>query len=397
MRRTLVLAFALLIALNASAQRRRAVRPPLGVPLAYRQLYLYLDNSLTYLQNHVEQLPAGGKQDVAFAAELITANGNRGADLLTAQALAGVRVNLDALQRLGVRAVAVTIVYPTLDPSFPRHDEYLAFFKSVASEVRSRRLKLIVKLSVAFTGTAFSNLNVDFSSLTVAKFAEGKRAMAEVVLRELAPDYLNLVGEPDTESNLTGLRALNDATTYAGVITTILSGLDRRQTKIGAGTGTWSSPLFAGAFAKTAIDYIDLHEYPAWPSTTDNLFAIADIAHRNGKSLAMTEAWLYKAGPDEGGDVAATADIFRRDVYSFWSPLDAKFLRNMVAFAKREQLEFVSPFWSALFFGNVTYSASNASLSYAQLTQLANRAAADAMVAGETTALGREYAHAIAP
>lgn len=395
MRRALVVA--LLVAFSAEAQKQRAVRPPVGVPPAYRQLYLYLDNALTYFQNRIDTVPGVPKNDVLFAAELITANGNRGTDLLAAQTLPGVRVNLDALQRLGVNAAAVTVVYPLLDPSYPRHADYLDFYKGVAAEVRSRRMKLIVKASVAFAGTTFSNVNVDYSSLTASKYAGIKRDMAATLLRELTPDYLNLVGEPDTEASLTKLTALNDAAAYTSILNSILTGLDRGRTKIGAGTGSWTSPSFAESFARsTSIDYVDIHLYPVWPFATDNALAIADAAHRYGKSVAMTEVWLYKASPDENGGIAATADIFKRDTFSFWEPLDAKFLRVIASFARREHLEFVSPFWSAYFFGNVTYGPSTAGLSYAQLSALANQAAAQGMVAGQATPLGADYASVIA-
>jgi hypothetical protein len=257
-------------------------------------------------------------------------------------------------------------------------------------------MKLIVKLSVVFTGTTFANFNVDRSSLTVAKYAAGKRAMADLILRQIEPDYLNLIGEPDTEAQLTGLRELNDAATYVGVINTILTGLDRKQTKIGAGIGTWLPPSVADAFAGTAVDYVDMHLYPVWPFALDNAFAIADASHRKGKQVAMSETWLYKAGPSENGSVAATEDIFRRDPFRFWSPLDEKFFRAVVGFAEAERLEFVSPFWSAYFFGNVAFDRSTATLSYREISQLANRAAADAMVAGRVTPLGAEYSRLIA-
>src|SRR5512141_413778 len=144
MRRAVLFAatLTLLLACDARAQRQRAVRPPIGVPSGYRPLYLYLDQTLTYFQNRIDQRSGDRPKDVVYATELITANGNRGPDLLTPQALAGVRVNLDALQRMGVEGVAVTIVYPVLDPAFPRHAEYEAFFKAVANEVRGRRMKL---------------------------------------------------------------------------------------------------------------------------------------------------------------------------------------------------------------------------------------------------------------
>jgi hypothetical protein len=191
------------------------------------------------------------------------------------------------------------------------------------------------------------------------------------------------------------LNELNNAVVYAGVINSVLRGIDRGQTKIGAGTGTWTSPSFAEALAATPIDYVDIHLYPVWPFALDNAFAIADAARRKGKGLAMTETWLYKASPSENTGIAANEEIFRRDSFSFWSPLDQKFLSTVSRFAEAEGLEFVSPFWSALFFGNVAYEPATANLSYPQIVRLANGTAASAMVAGRTTLLGAWYSRLI--
>jgi hypothetical protein len=42
----------------------------------------------------------------------------------------------------------------------------------------------------------------------------------------------------------------------------------------------------------------------------------------------MGEAWLYKAGVSElsPGNIVNSQEIYSRDVYSFWSPLDRQFL-----------------------------------------------------------------------
>jgi hypothetical protein len=256
-------------------------------------------------------------------------------------------------------------------------------------------MKLIVKASIAFTGTAFANFDVDFSTLTVPKYAAGKRAMVAFILRDIEPDYLNLVGEPDTEASLTGLKDLNNAPVYASIINSVLLGLDRKQTKIGAGTGTWTSPAFAETLAGTSIDYVDMHLYPVWPFALDNAFAIADAARRKGKGVAMSEAWLYKADPSEATGIAATERVFLRDSFGFWAPLDEKFLRTVSRFAEKEGLEFVSPFWSVFFFGNVEYGPSTATLSYPEIVQRTNRAAVEAMLAGRVTRVGAEYSRLI--
>jgi hypothetical protein len=380
-----------LAALPTAAQKPRAVRPPSAVPAQYQQLYGYLDAVITGLERYLDTRTVPADHVPLFGAELAPANGNRGADLLRPDTLAGVRVYLDALQRLGVNHANVSIVYPLFEPDFPRRNEYIAFYRAVAQEVRRRNMKLGVGATVIFAGTPFANTNVDFSDLTLAQYREGKRNMVRIIISELAPDFLGLGSEPDTEAALTGLEELNSPAAFRSYIEYVLEGLDRGDTLIGAGIGTWGNLAFVNEYVKTSLDFIDLHIYPIWPYALQNAVFAADIARRNGKRVTIDETWLYKALQTESTNIAANEEIFRRDAFSFWSPLDRRFLAALVKLARVERAEYISPFWSVYFFGAVEYDSTTAALPYADIAARANRKAVENILAGRTTPLGEEY------
>jgi hypothetical protein len=389
MRSVLVCAL-LLTATAIEAERTRAVRVTV-VPEAYKPLWIYLDAHLEGLERYLETRSVPADHRLMLGGEVMPANPNRGAALLAPEAMAGVRVYLEAMQRLGADVANVGIAYPLFDPSFPRSAEYIAFYKSVAEEVRRRGMKLSVETGVVFAGTPFADVNVDFSTLTFDQYRQAKRAMAHTIVRELSPDYLGLVAEPDTEAALTGLDQLNDPVAYRELVNYILQGLDRGGTMIGAGVGTWGDLRFVNEFVRTSIDYVDVHHYPTWTVALQNLVVIAQTARAAGKRLTLDETWLYKATAAEDTSIAANEEIFRRDAFSFWWPLDAKFLRLIAQLARAERFDYISPFWTTYFFGSVDFTGETANLAYRQLTERVNRTAVENLLAGRTTPLGEEY------
>jgi hypothetical protein len=390
--RVLAVALAVIVAVPAGAQRRRAVAPSPNVPTPYRDLYAGLSSGLDQWMAYLNTRTPVRNHDITFAAEVITANTNRGSALLRSDALPGVRLFLDRLKAMGVEAASISIGYPMLDPSFPRSSEYLSFYREVAREVRQRNMKLHVETGVVFTGTAFSDLDVDFSRLTLGQYIEGKRVMAERVLDAMRPDFLGLGGEPDTEAALTGLRELNDPDNYANALQVVIAGLDKKGAVVGAGVGTWSPLSFAQKLVRVeGLDAITLHIYPIWRAPIENATLISALARQNGKRLTLDEAWLYKALPSEATNIAANEAIFKRDAFDFWSPLDEKFLTTMVKLAEVEGIDVVSPFWSTFFFGSLTWTPALEAASYATVVQRVNEAAVANLVAGRRTPLGEHY------
>ncbi len=365
------------------------------VPEKYKSLYEQYKSGLEKYNAYLDRADRKSKSTVCFGAELLAANGNRGEDLLSPRALKGVELSLDRFVELGIQGATIAIGYPILTDDLPRSDEYLAFYKKVAEMVRSRHMKLCVKLHVLFAGTVYSSLKVDFSLLTVEKLTAGKRLMAERVIGELAPDYLTLGGEPDTEAKLSGLKALNDPVAYSGMVQSILKDLKRGNTLVGVGQGTWITPDFAKAYAKTDVDFINIHIYPFGKRVLEVLNQICATAREGKKRLILDECWLYKVAPGEGLGVAASAAIYRRDAYGFWEPVDKLFLESMAKVANQNNIEYVSPFWSHCFFASLKYDPTDDQLSYKELNGRFVQAVSAAMQAGTFSGLGRLYSDII--
>jgi hypothetical protein len=369
-----------------------AAVPP--VPAAYASLAGELGRSLDRLAADVPARTRGA--GTIMGAHLTVANGNRGPALLEPTTLPAVDRFLDRFQQLGVRGITLTVSFPLLVPTAPDSGRYLAFFENVAGRVRAHGMTLAVEQNAIFAGTVFSPVKPDYTGLTVDTYAREQHDMAQVIIDHLRPDYLSLLGEPDTFAHNLGLPALDDPATAAHTVAAELHGLRRHHTKVGAGTGTWSSPEFVRQLVEhTSIDFVALHLYPVSSQVIANMDAQVRIARDAHKPLVMDEAWLYKVGATErpGGqsNVAAAPDVFRRDVYSFWQPLDARFLDLLARYTRDRGFVYVSPFWTALFFGALDYGPATATLSYAQTASMASRVQYANVVAGRITHTGAAY------
>ena len=379
----------LMLAVTLSAAARQEV------PEKYKSLFNTYESGLKRYNAYLDRTGTKAKDAVCFGAELLAANSNRGAELLQPRALKGVELSLQRFSELGIQGATIAVGYPVLSDDLPESKEYLAFYKRVAALVRSRHMKLCVKIHVLFSGTVYSPLKFDFSSLSVEKLTRGKRVMAERILRELAPDYLTLGGEPDTEAKLTGLKELNDPAVYSNMVKAILLNLERGNTQVGVGQGTWITPDFARQFAATDIDFINIHIYPFGKKSIDVLNQICATAHAAKKRLVLDECWLYKIAPGEGIEIAASAAVYRRDAYAFWEPVDRLFLESIAKIAIQNGFEYVSPFWSHCFFCQIPYGADDEGLSYKEFNDKYVSAVSGSLQSGTSSSLGRYYSELI--
>ncbi len=357
---------------------------PAAYQKAYDMLHTQIDEDLNLIGGSARHYPT------TFAAELIVADDNRGPALLNPQTLPATAQYLDRLQSLGIKGVKSAIQFPLLTPSFPRYSEYLDFYKSVAQLIRQRGMTWTVQASILFANTPFSDVQYDFSGLTFGGFEAQDRLMVQTIIRQLKPDYLSIIAEPDTEATLTGLSELNDPSKGVELANYILKGLDRGSTRICAGTGSWTDPAYSRQLAgNTSIDCIAIHIYPVASRFIQNALTMASDAHANGKSVIVTEAWLYKVpAPSGGGSVAASPEAFKLDAFSFWYPLDEKFLELMGELADAAHADFLSLFWSPFLFSYITFAPGMQTIPYAQIRQSANAAASRALAAGEFSPTG---------
>jgi hypothetical protein len=385
---------------TASSGSPAASATAVAVPQEYAALYQSLSTQLDGWQRTLDsQTAAPGAAAPVFGAHLVAANGNRGAALLDATTLPVVDGTLDRLKELGVGGVTLSVSFPLLNADYPRSADYLKFYETVAEHVRDRGLKLTVEQHIVFHGTLFSSVPFDFSTLPFDQFKAEFHAMAQLIIDHLHPDYLTLLSEPDTFVRLTGYQQAVGPANAASMIDTVVSGLQRGTTKVGAGAGSWlpNAADYDRAFAASSIDYLSLHVYPVGGDALTNGQAVVDTARAAGKPIVLDEAWLYKASPGEGPAMSfdQNVQVFRRDVYSFWAPLDARFLALLAQFVRVNDVAYVAPFWTTFFWGNVDYSAATKDLGYAQLTQQVNRAVLQALQGDTFSSTGNAWADAI--
>ena len=83
--------------------------------------------------------------------------------------------------------------------------------------------------------------------------------------------------------------------------------------------------------------------------------------------------------------------MYRLDNFSFFEPLDVRFMTITAQWAKKAGAVYVSQFWPGQLFAYLTWTPELHALPYQALTQQANQAIMKAFQAGELTALGRTW------
>jgi len=191
-----------------------------------------------------------------------------------------------------------------------------------------------------------------------------------MILKEFKPDYVTVSNEPTTENMLMGIN--QTAAQYAGTTRYILDGLDKGNTLMGSGTGSWSNMDYIRELVKIReLDYIDIHIYPV--DYLQGAVDAATIARAADKRVIMGEMGLYKVRDSEMRDLgrlATQSSIFARDVYSFWEPLDSRWLEIVVKMSKCYGYEFISVFWSTYLFSYIDYDNTTKDLDYTQLRRM---------------------------
>jgi hypothetical protein len=362
------------------------------VPSAFAALHADLSATLDDFERHLDALPQR-RTPVVFGGEVLPANSHRGDELLSEATYQGAVLYVDRLRALGAGGVTVAMDYPILTDGFPRSEEYWAFYRRLAGDVRSRGLRLHVKVGPLFPDREFSRVPVDYSGLTPDAYFRDRRRIARRIAAEVRPDYLSMANEPAAEAQILGFAITPER--YLRFVNDTLAGMDRSVALVGAGSGNWDSPEYVQRFAReTSLDFIDIHVYPLAASGADYLrraAEMADMATAAGKRVIIGEAWLYKAGRAELTGNPTAPGIFARDVFSFWAPLDSRFLQDLGRLASLKQIEYVSPFWTKYLFGYVEYDDRTASATPAQLTALVDQEVVRQLTAGGSSPTGEAY------
>jgi hypothetical protein len=369
---------------------------PSEVPEAYRGIYQELDSEL-HRQIPIIAFPWGRTPpQTAFGVELLVANSNRGEALLNERVLTATAITLDRLKALGVQSVSLSLQYPVLTADYPRAPEFREFYRQVAAEIRRRGLRIVAEMGSAFREPELSRLAVDYSGLKRGRFNAGLREMAEAIIADIRPDFLTILSEPDTQTRNTGLTF--SPSEFAATVRQVARNLDTAGAKLGAGAGTWIASEYFKKLADIAeLDYLDLHIYPIqYGFASDRALKAAEVARSHGKRVAIGEAWLYKATGREFGRIAP-AEVFARDVYSFWQTLDDHFLEMVVNLARAVDAEFCSFFWMKYLYGYVDYTPETARLAPGELLKLGDRVAGENILKGTLSPTGERFRDLIRP
>jgi hypothetical protein len=386
---------AVLCAAHSLAQGR-------DVPPAFQQLYSELESELDVFTATMASQWTGVRSPVLFSAQIVPANTQRLE--LPGDRYAGILATIDEMKELGVGAVTLTVSYPTLLPAFYSSvDEYrsdLDFYRQLALEIRSRGLTLIVKSAAMLPSPPVAAFY-----RTVGSFAEykaGRLDVARTVARELRPDFLTIQSEPDTEQFGTG-QPVNSPAASVDLVNELVTGLRLAGftgVAVGAGFGTWQAGYreFAEALAtQTNLDYVDIHIYPIQRGFLARALEIADIARDNGKQIALGEAWLHKIHTSELPYAPIlSSEVNGRNPYSFWAPLDQKFLHAIGALAHHKRFVFISPFWTTHFFAYLDYSSAK-ELGLFERTLAVNAASIRNAKLGRLTATAQAYSFWLGP
>ena len=389
----------LLVSCTSPAAPRQAAPASPSVPPESAALYAAVENELADWERSFAARPRSSPVPV-FGAHLLPANANRGTDLLVPATMDVVDMELERLKALGVQGVTVTISFPLFEADQPRSADFISFYETVAKHVRERGLAFAVEQHVAFSGTPFSSVHFDFSTLPFDRFVERDREMTRTILTRLRPDHLTVLSEPDTFARLTGYTQVATPSGAAAMVARIIADQPRGVTKVAAGAGSWlpNAVDFDRAFAAAGIDEIDLHVYPLTPVTIGITERVVDAARELGKPIVLDEAWLTKiaAGERLPQGWAREEEIYRRDEFSFWAPLDARFLTDLAGFAARSGVAYVSPFWTGHFWGYTDHGPDTKDAARERLARSSNQATLQALRAGTFTVAGTAWGEAIA-
>lgn len=380
-----------LLALAASASAW-----PQSIPKRYQPLYRELDGELTAFDLRVPPT-ASGKLPIR-AATLLSANCHRGEILLEPGTREATLRELDALKNAGAEGIVLQICYPLLTSAYRDPQPFLDYYINLANEVRARSMKLLVEHGTLQPAYASVDVRPYYAKLGKARFLRERFLELKNILVALQPDYVTLVSDPGTQS--AGLKlTVKD---WRGYVTRSLDTLSQQlgsfSTLLGAGCGLWESVEYVDAFARIPkLHYVDLHLFPLVSASGKDYERMLTWPDRireadPSKLIVMSETWLYKSAAGDKFSGTLDPNLAARDAFSFWAPLDQKFLRVVGRAARVKSFELMAPYWSRYFFAYLDYDDPiTYRLNARQLLDLATQRAREAIEANRITETGSAF------
>lgn len=372
MRKFTSLLFAFILAQAAFAQ----------APVTWQTAFNQLQPKLQSINAQILSRWDGQKHGTAFSEDLSLANSNRGYELINpatqSQLLAAIDSMLSAFDFVGLRTIGLTIQYPMFVEGFPNRDKYLQFYENVVQLARARHFTILLGCQATFVDSVFGEPNLTndvknfYIGLNSTRYKTEKTQMLQTIIDRLAPDYLTVEMEPQAMTiNLLQLVDFQ-ADSMAAYTKYFLRHVNEKNTQIGAGAGTWDDFVYFEKLAQTGIDFIDYHIYPPHFNYVDDMvFKIDSLARAHNKDLVIGEAWCYKATNAEitsiTNPVATSAEIYSRDMFDYWIPIDTLFIKALVNLSHFSRVKVTSFFWPTLLYGYLTYNpAIHGNMSFSQ-------------------------------
>ena len=361
------------------------------IPENYSDLCSVLDKKLTENEKLIKQSNVvwGGT-----GVELVAANANKGTDLLKADTLKSIYKNLDVLKKMGTTGVTINIAFPLLRPNTPRQKEYIAFYKKLAQYIKNLKMTLMVKVHNIFPDQVYGNPSMKIKGMKYDDYLKQKKAQILLVAQELKPNFLTLDNEPTTQKFITGFNFTPDL--WKSTTAYFLKDFKHDGIKVGCGAGSWDDFKYFQGLCDLPLDFIDIHIYPV---TGDFLYKNVDkickLVQSKNKEVVIGEAWLYKTDVYNNSDFETNyIKTFLRDSYSFWEPLDCRFIKAVSGVARMEKVVYTSFFWSNYFFAYIDYDPSYETMDPKDVLKKESKAATTNMFSNpyKTTKTGSTYA-----
>jgi len=363
-------ALLVLVSLPCKANVPTPPAPP-PVPAGYCQtIDTELTGDLNAFNTTLSSLWNGSKYPTLYTGNLMMANGNTGPNLINSTTFVAVQNQLVQLQAMGYQAVLIQVGFPVLyEPFFANqsvYQQYVSFYAQVAALVRSMGMKIVVENDSLLSSDAqagWTNTAAYFSTLSWAQYQAARATMAVTVAQVIAPDYLVLAAEPDTEAAQALQPNLNIPADAAAMVSGELAAvqaLNLPNMQFGAGVGSWVANLteYISDYVALPLNYIDFHIYPINSENNRSFLTtaltIASMAAAAGMPVAMSEVWLWKMENSEWL-VLTPDDFLSRESFAFWEPTNTLFLQTMQNLANYTQMLYQAPSEPTYFNGYQPY------------------------------------------
>jgi len=316
------------------------------VPKKYQPLYAELERQLGAFEAQIP--PPLADTTPLRAATLASAPCELPPALTAESRRQAIQLELDGLQRAGVELVVLDICYPLLSASFHDPRLVLEHYANLANEVRIRNLRLLVRHRTLAPTHGAMVASRYYSRVGKHRMLASRYDELKSIVLAVQPDYLTLIASPREDSAGLKLTPADWRRYLQRSITGLRDELGDLTPALGAGAELWDDVKLVDTFAGVAgLDYIDLRAHAPISTTGTPLTRLLSWPERirtidPGKRILVTDAWLYKSAPAEAFQGRLQPGILARDAYSFWAPLDIRFLQDMMRVARAARIEAVS-------------------------------------------------------